>query len=192
MEPTVNLSKIMILCLFLGVGGCVNSPLGPVIASSSTSAVPIPTMAATPLPGQYTDIPFTVLGMVPCSGSVADASAAIIRNTTELNNYLASAACANPVGAISLSGFNFAAQSILILQFQNCPNNSISTSLDIWSVYQMSGYIYARCDIDTPGTASPQNGCVSVAVAIPATTQGATWTICEQLPSYHCLKPITP
>jgi hypothetical protein len=189
---------ILSLALCLPLAACVPNPMQSnlPVAAATTGASPavIPTMAATPYPGQYVSqiLPMTVLGKVPCSGSTVGASAYILRTAADWNAYLGNTACANPSGYVSLSSFNFAAQSVLILQLQDC-GNLISTDMAIWHVYQMNGYLYAGSDIGSAGTESPnQMGCNSYAVAIPATTQGATWTICEQLPSYHCLTAVTP
>ena len=162
----------------------------PATSAAGPSPAVIPTMAATAVPGQYNAINISVLGKVPCSGSTADATAYILRSTADWNAYLASTACANPSGTISLSGFNFSTQSVLILQFQAC--GTVATEPNIWNVYQMNGYLYARCDISSSPINPIQMGCNTVAVAVPATSQGVTWTICEQSPGYHCLTPITP
>src|SRR5204863_9478204 len=123
---------------------------------------------------------------VPCSGSVAGASGTILRSTAELNAYLGSAACANPSGAISLSGFDFTTQSIVILQYQDC-GNSITFDLGTgwWGgigVDEAGGFLYVGCNIGGPGTASPETACSSYAIAIPPTTESPAWTISEQSP----------
>jgi hypothetical protein len=162
-----------------------------------------PTMVPTPVPGQmpvpYYPITATVLGTVPCSGSVQGPSPAILRSVADWNNYMAGAGCDTPAGALDLSTFNFAAQSVLILQYQDC-GNAITVDLGGGpGVFQMEGtnlpneYMFAVANIGFGSPPSPApTGCESVAVAIPVTTLPVSWSICEANPSYHCITFVTP